>query len=278
MDLLPLWVSGLGLAILLPLSVEVGFRLHARMERRPGHPTDGDGREWSTIVSAALTLLALLMSFTVSMAVDRYERRRQVVNDEANAIATTYLRAQLFTPPARDRLSALTAQYARDRRDMTLAGGDLRAIARYSTQTRADQLAIWLATRDAVRQPDSGMLTTSLLQSVNQMFELASTRHSVLEARVPGRILFMLVVYAVVTAAMVGFGLGASHRRHFAGSTLLFLMMAMTALLIEDLDRPGAGGVQVSGAPMARLNASIIQWEALRLAAPQTGSGQKEER
>lgn len=208
MDVLPLWVSGLGLAILLPLSVEVGFRLHARMARRPGHPPEGDGRDWATIVSAALTLLALLMSFTVSMAVDRYERRRQAVNDEANAISTTYLRAQLFAPPARDRLSALTARYARDRRAVTLSGDDLRAVARFSTQTEADQLAIWLATRDALRQPEAGTLTTSLLQSVNQMFDLAATRRSTLEARVPARILFMLIAYAVVTAAMVGYGLG----------------------------------------------------------------------
>jgi Protein of unknown function (DUF4239) len=278
MDVLPIWVSGLGLAILLPLSVEVGFRVHARMARRPGFPPEGDGRDWATIVSGALTLLALLMSFTVSMAVDRYERRRQIVNDEANAIATTYLRAQLFAPPARDRLSALTARYARDRRSMTFSGDDRRKIARVAAQTQADQAAIWLATRDAVRQRDAGMLTTSLLQSVNQMFELAATRHSVLEARVPARILFMLVLSAVVTAAMVGYGLGASHRRNFAGSTLLFLMMAMTEFLIVDLDRPGSGGVRVSGAPMDRLNASITQWEAVRLATPQTGPDQKEER
>jgi len=117
----PLWVSGVGLAVLLPLTVEVGYRLHVRIARRGRHPPERDGHEWTMIVAAALTLLALLISFTVSMAVDRYEHSRQVAKSEANAVSPTYLRAGLFAPPASDRLSALTARYARDRR-VTLAG------------------------------------------------------------------------------------------------------------------------------------------------------------
>jgi hypothetical protein len=129
MDVLPLWVSGLGLAVLLPLTVQVGYRLHVRGVRRTRHPLEGDGGDWAMIVSVALTLIALLVSFTVSMAVDQYEHPRQVVNDQAKAVSTTDLRTGLFAPPAADRLSAPTARYARDRRAATLAGDDMKARA-----------------------------------------------------------------------------------------------------------------------------------------------------
>jgi hypothetical protein len=268
MDELPLWMKGVGLAIALPLAVEVGYRLHAWTARRPTREREDDGRNWTMIVSAALTLLALLTSFTVSTAADRYDRRRLIVSDEANAISTTYLRARLFAPPASDRLSALTATYARDRRAVALAGDDLKAIDRTSMQTQADELAIWAATQNALQQPGAAIVTTAFLQSANLMFDLAATRHAALEARLPGRIVLLLAVYAAITACMVGYGLGASHRRHFAGSTLLFLMMAMTEVLILDLDRPGSGGVRVSEAPMDRVIAAITQWETVRLQRP----------
>jgi hypothetical protein len=276
MDELPLWVKGLGLAVALPLAVEVGYRLYAWTARRPTRQPEGDGRSWTMIVSAALTLLALLTSVTVSTAADRYDRRRLIVTDEVNAISTTYLRARLFAPLAGDRLSALTATYARDRRAVAPAGDDPRAIDLTSVQTEAEKLAIWAATENALRQPGAAVLTTPFLQRANQMFDLAVTRHAPLEARLPGRIVLLLAAYTAITAGMVRYGLGAGHRRDFAGSTLHFLMMAMTEVLILDLDRPGSGGVRASEEPVDRVIAAITQWGTLRTQQPHAASDHQE--
>ena len=79
-----------------------------------------DGQE-GYVVSAVLGLLALMLGFTLAMAVDRYETRRALVLEEANAIGTTYLRAQLFGEPHRARLSKLLVEYNDNRLALALA-------------------------------------------------------------------------------------------------------------------------------------------------------------
>jgi hypothetical protein len=275
MDNIPIWIKGLALALVMLLTVEAGYRLNLRVTpAKPGGGEIGGADGWGTLVTGTLTLLALLISFSVSMAVDRFENRRQLVVDEANAISTTYLRAQLLSEPARDRLSALIAHYARDRTALFLAGEDVKRVAHASAETEVDQDELWRATGDALRQPQDATLTTSLLQTTNQMFDLASARQAAVEMGVPRRVLLILIVYPIVTAGMVGFGLRAGGKRHLVGSTLFFLMVAMAVYLIMDLDQPRSGGILVSEASMDRVNAAIAKSEIAKARAViQTPSG-----
>src|SRR5262245_15814690 len=108
LDWLPLW-AWLGITVgLILLTVEAGFR--AGRWRRQHAEREGE-TPVSAIVAALLGLLAFLLAFTFGMAASRFDTRRELVLDEANAIGTTYLRAALLPEPHRKETRTLLRDY-----------------------------------------------------------------------------------------------------------------------------------------------------------------------
>jgi len=89
-------------------AIEIGFRLGRRGKAKGNEPTRS---QVNVLQAASLGLLALLLGFTFSMALTRFDTRKQLVLDEANAIGTTFLRAQLLPDPARKEVSDLLRRY-----------------------------------------------------------------------------------------------------------------------------------------------------------------------
>ena len=83
---------------------ELGFRLG---RKRKAHTPDNIKAQIFTVEAAILGILALLLGFTMSMAVSRFEIRKQLVLEEADAIGTSALRAQLVPAPAGAEISSL---------------------------------------------------------------------------------------------------------------------------------------------------------------------------
>jgi hypothetical protein len=264
MDFVPLWLQNLGLLIALPLAVEAGYRVHDVVRAHEGPRADRGKSEWAAVVGTSMSLLALLLAFTLNMGVNHYENRRQLVVDEANAISTTYLRSQLFDEPARGRLSSLLLKYARDRKLVFEAGDVRRRIDEADKVTDNDERLLWAATSDALHQPADIVWVTPFLQAMNSMFDLAASRHASLEARIPPRVIDVSMLYAFLTAGMVGFGLGVAHNRRPVQSTLMFLMIGVTIGLIKDLDHPRSGGVNVPEKPLESVTAAIAQAEVAK--------------
>ena len=92
---------------------ELGRRLGVRSTAR-------SGKNISTLESAILALLALMIGFTFAMALSRFEARREAVLNEANAIGTTALRARLLPPPHRAEALRLLREYVQIRLDITV--------------------------------------------------------------------------------------------------------------------------------------------------------------
>jgi hypothetical protein len=102
--------------LLMTVAATIGFMLRGRHSRSDGEAErEDDLGQQDYIVSGVLGLLALLMGFTFSLAVDRFEARRELVLQEANAIATTYLRTQLLEEPHRARISRMLVAYTDNR-------------------------------------------------------------------------------------------------------------------------------------------------------------------
>jgi hypothetical protein len=122
------------ICVVLLLSYEIGFQLRARNHDKIGQ--DGDKQIEETRNQIAV-LLSLLLGFTLSMALTRFDYRKQLVVDEANAIGTTYLRAMMQPEPMRTQASGLLRDYVDTRMaifgDKT-ADPDREANARHSRQ------------------------------------------------------------------------------------------------------------------------------------------------
>src|SRR5262245_36005897 len=112
----PLWSIAIALLLLLIAASMLGFKAGRRRVARNAaadqeESKDGGGAEFSTVQSAILGLLALLLAFTYSLASSRFDERKRVVVDEANAIGTAWLRAGLVEQPARGELEQLLRRY-----------------------------------------------------------------------------------------------------------------------------------------------------------------------
>src|ERR1700744_3788030 len=103
----PLHLFVLATAVLL-LAHEIGFRLRALAKHR--EEKDWEKQVHETRNQIAL-LLSLLLGFAMSMALSRFEWRKQLVIDEANAIGTAYLRAATQAEPVRSQAPALLREY-----------------------------------------------------------------------------------------------------------------------------------------------------------------------
>jgi hypothetical protein len=269
MQTAPLLLVGAAFLGLLLLAQQLGFAAR-RLRSRGQDPAQPDGIGY--LISAALALLGLLIGFTFAASNDRYNTRRRLVGEEANAVMTTYLRVQMLDPAVSRPIGQAMLGYLDARQMFDRSGDSPERLAQADRQTEAAQMQVWSLVAQAVRTTPSPV-HNSLIGATNTMFEKAAERRAAREARVPMPVVRSLVMYSLVVAAIIGYALGAG-LRHMVVSVTLFSLLAIALTLILDLDRPGSGRVTVSQAPMERTITTIRNMESARPApAPAASSG-----
>ena len=140
-------LAGMGVAAL------AGYLIRRLRRRQSPEREETEHNQESYLVGSMLGLLALLLAFSFSIAVSRYEERRQLVIQEANAIGTSYLRTQLLDEPHRGRLSGLLVQYTDNRVALGSAGPN--EIPRRLAENDRLLTDIWAAVTAARDRPTS---------------------------------------------------------------------------------------------------------------------------
>jgi hypothetical protein len=252
----PLWLVASAMFGSMIVAALLGWRLRNRRIGKGALATDAayvDGQE-GYIVSSVMGLLALLMGFTFSMAIDRYDTRRERVLLEANAIGTTYLRAQLLEEPHRARLSGLLVDYVDTRLVLASSADPVEqgALLAASNQQVTD---LWTATVAAWPTMKGLDFSSSFLESMNQLTEMDAARQASRSAHVPGQVFMLLFVYQITAAGVMGFVLSGSRGRQIA--VALLVLFGMSLLLVIDIDRPVGGGISESQGPMLQLQATL---------------------
>jgi len=248
-------IAGVILLLML-LAAFAGHQLRLYQERlrsrRDQTPAGTEGQE-GYITSAVLGLLALLMGFTFALAVDRFDTRRGLVLAEANAIGTTYLRAQLLPEPHRARMSDLLKTYTSHRIAFATAPpAQAQAMVAANDALVTD---IWTATVAAFPTIKGLDFSSAYLDSVNSVIDLDEMRKSSRQAKVPAIVFVVLFVYIIATSGSLGYTVTGA--RGLAAAGLLLLLILMSLMLTIDIDRPTGGSVLESQAPMLRLQASM---------------------
>lgn len=246
----------LGLLIFLTMIGAATIGSIARRSRKVATARHGDDKDANSdgyVVSAVLGLLALLLGFTFALAVDRFETRRVLVLQEANAIGTTYLYAQVLDEPHRSRISGLLREYAGNR--VELAAAEPEHKAKLFAENDRLLIDLWSATVAAHDSVRTTAFSASLLQSVSHVIDLDTARKSARQARVPTVVFVVLVAYVVVTAGMLGYVRAAPQGRVVVG--FLFALMVMSLMLILDIDRPASGGIRESQEPLITLRETL---------------------
>jgi hypothetical protein len=230
------------------LGLFVGARIRHRSEqlREP----------LGVLQSALLGLVGLVLAFGLALAVGRYESRRAAVVDDANAIGTTYLRAQTLPEPIRTRSLQLLVRYA----DTSIRLSQSVPASTKASQTIADgqklQRQLWGLAGQALAEAPIASAPRLYVETLNAMIDQQTVRIAALNNRVPGPVLAVEVIFAAVALGLLGFYLALLGR----GVLPVLLSAALVCLLLLvtfDLDRPTRGLISVPATPLTNLRASM---------------------
>jgi hypothetical protein len=232
------------------VATEAGYRLGRKSE--PNVPKNTKS-QISTVEAALLGVLALLLGFTMSMAVSRFEIRKQLVLEEADAIGTSCLRAQLLPAPAGPEILGLLRQYINLRVQYGTVGNDLARLQHLNTQTAHLQMEIWNKTNAYAQQNPNPVTVGLLLQSLNQTFDVGEARWMAFQNHVPESVIYVNAAVGLLSAMLVGYSFGVSGRRNIFSMCVLAISITLVLAVIIDLDRPRSGFIRGSQQPMVDL-------------------------
>jgi hypothetical protein len=242
----------IGLASILAVS-ETGWQLGIHRKGRAGN-------NFPTLESAMLGLMALMLAFTFSMALSRFESRRDAVLNEANAIGTTALRARLLPEPQRSETLKLLREYVQIRLEIVRSETSLAERTPAVDRSNALQEALWLQAK-AMASIDKGPVPTGLfIQSLNDMIDSQGKRLSALRNRIPNSVLITLLGIAAIAGASAGYASARDTERTRLPVYVMGLLVSAVIFLILDLDRPSAGFITNSQQPMIDLGSSMASF------------------
>lgn len=247
LDYLPLWgLFPVTVAIVL-LSLEAGFRLGRYRLGRSAREKDSPVGE---TVAATLGLLA----FTFGMAASRFDSRRGVLLDEANAIGTAYLRTGLLPEPQRTHSRTLLREYVDVRLEAVRPEKTEQAIS------RSERLhgRLW-EHAEAVAEKNPGSVVVGLyIQSLNEVIDVHSKRVTLgLRSRIPASIWFALYFVTILAMAAMSYHGGLTGASRSLAVFALALTFSGVIVLIADLDRPQEGLLRVSQQAMIDLQNTL---------------------
>ena len=250
LDYLPLWaLFGITLVLVL-LAVEAGYRIGRWRKGRTEH--EGE-IPVGAIVAAILGLLAFLLAFTFGMAASRFELRRELVLDEANAIGTTYLRAALVPEPHRKEIRTLLRSYV----DLRLEGVEPGMTAQAVTRSEEVQGRLWAQAVSAAEKKPTP-ITGLFIQSLNEVIDLHAKRVTMgMRNRIPFTVWAALYVTAILAMIGVGYQQGLTSTTRTLATLVLAVTFSGVLWLLADLDRPQEGLIKVSQQAMIDLRRSM---------------------
>jgi len=243
--LAPVWAIALVLFVLLWLVSAFGSRLRDRLAFT---------NETAYATSAAVSLLALLLGFTISLAINRYDNRRDLVVEEAAAIFAVWQRLPLIEGPARAELAQLTRRYADQRFEYFTTGIDQDSALRADRSADLTVDRMWRIVRGLSEAETTPLIARMLMDNLTRIDDAAWRREAMARAHVPVIVVDLIVVFSLLTAISLGFSAPPGHRVH-PTHLIFFALNAASIMLLLDLDQPRSGLVLVSQRPLIEVAA-----------------------
>ena len=233
-----------GLFVGMLLCLEGGYRLGHRHSRMDSKPHEGIG----AIEAAIFALLGLLLGFAFAGATARFDARRQLIVQEANAIGTAYL--LLDVTPASEQLDL--RRLFRDYLEARLrVYGDLRELdvaKKQITRAAGVQQKIWERAVVASRLDPTQNTTRLVLPAITAMMDVTTARTVALQTRLPALVLCLLVVMALLSALLAGYAMAKRHIRSLLHIVLCAASVSITVYAVLDLDDPRSGLIRLDAA------------------------------
>jgi len=204
---------------------------------------------------AVFALLGLLIAFTFSGALTRFDARRTQVVDEANAIGTAYLRIDLLPSSAQPRLRETFRNYLDARIASYRLLPDLQAAERELARSQALQADLWAQAVAAVRLPESRPQAEMLIMpALNQMFDITTVRLAATQMHPPVIIYAMLIAFALASALLAGYQSAVERGYLWLRQIGFASIIAFTVYVILDIEYPRLGWIRIDAIDRVLMN------------------------
>jgi hypothetical protein len=223
---------------------------------RTRNPSTGDehNEDLGIILAATLTLLALIIGFSSSMATNRYDQRKNLEEAEANAIGTEILRADLIPPADAANVRRLLGAYLDQRILFYINQDDTRQpqIDQSTSQLQAD---LWAAVRGPTTAEPTPVAAL-VLAGMNDVINSQGYTQAAFWNRIPIAVWMLMAAIALCSNVLFGYrSRNGKHARKIA--LVLPFVVSIAFLLIADIDAPRHGLIYVSPQNLKSLAKSL---------------------
>ncbi len=244
--------------IVLALSARLGVFLGNRLRLPEGAVRD----DFGIIQGATLTLLGLIIGFTFSMALNRYDQRKNLEEEEASAIGTEYARAGLFPPGDTAKVRPLLIAYL-EQRVAFYEAGNFDDTSKIDAQTAKLQADLWSVVQAAaVAQPTA--IVALAVAGMNDVLNSQGYTQAAWWNRIPIAAWGLMGMIALFANALVGFG-ARDAKRESKLLLILPLVVAIAFFLIADIESPRGGTIRVHPHNLINLAASLRAQDSAKL-------------
>jgi hypothetical protein len=244
--LVPHVVYSISLAVAMFVGIIVALLAGRQLGiRRRARNPEATGGGVAAVQGSIFGLVGLLIAFTFSGAATRFDERRLLIIDEVNALGTTWLRLDLLAEPARAELRDALRRYLDARIEIYRDVQDETAVRSAYAKSIALQKQIWANAVEACRAPGMQQATMLLLPSLNQSFDIASTRAMIPQIHPPQIVFGLLFVLAIASALLAGYDMSGRGRPSWLHIVGFAATMALALYVILDLEYPRIGLIRV---------------------------------
>ena len=237
-----------GMLILLEAGRQLGIKCRQQDPK-------GDQGNLGIIESAIFALFGLVIAFTFSGAVSRFNEKRMLIAEEVNSIETAYLRLHLIPQDVQPGLRELFRQYVLSREETYRKLPDMEAAEVEIAHTKRLQEHIWAQAVPATllphSHPDAGKL---LLPALNNMIDISTTRTMALRVHPPAIVYMLLFGLSLFCALLVGYRMSIGQRRSWLHILSFALMTVIIVYVILDIEYPRAGLIRLEASDQVLLN------------------------
>jgi hypothetical protein len=235
-------LSALGLLVGMLLFLEGGRKIGAR--RLAKHP-DGAPAGFGALESAIFGLMGLLVAFTFSGAASRFDTRRHLIVQEANAIDTAWRRLDMLPAGAQPALRESFRRYVDARLAVYRMLPDIQAAMEELSRATALQGEIWAQAVAAVRTEGGQHTIMLILPALNEMFNITTTRTMARKMHPPAIIFVMLGVLPLASSLLAGYGMATGKKRSWMHMLGFVVIMAGTVYVILEIEFPRLGFIRL---------------------------------
>lgn len=243
-----------GNPLLFPSVLFVALALAVALPTRYGARFIGDlhvrDELWNPIFAGLLALVAFLLGLSYAQAQGRFDARRELVVNEANAIGSTWLLADQLPRPQSARFRTILKRYSETRLRAYEKPADLARFNREVKDSEGEQDALWGIVSPAVRAHANHLGLSLLLQALNDTISFSDAQDAALTQHIPTAVVVLTVFLVLLGGLATGFSFARMKARPAVFALLYVVALTLVVEMFVDLDRPQTGFVTVNLDPL----------------------------